>query len=98
MIPGRGYWVKTNDEGLKIQVEGQLNATPPDMTPGWNLVGFSNLQPVPVEDILIGIPGAVQSIWSYNDGNWWVYNVQNPEFSDLKNIEPGIGYWIKTVD
>lgn len=92
---GYGYWVKTTQEGLSIQIEGQVSSSPLSLTNGWNLVGFNSLQSMPVEDALAWIEGEVESVWGYKDGMWELYDPKNPGFSDLEEIEPGIGYWLK---
>jgi len=95
MKTGYGYWVKTIQEGLSIQIEGQVSSSPLSLTDGWNLIGFNSLQSMPVEDALAGIEGEVESVWGYKDGMWELYDPKNPGFSDLKEIEPGMGYWVK---
>jgi hypothetical protein len=92
---GYGYWVKTTQEGLSIQIEGQVSSSPLSLTDGWNLVGFNSIESMPVEDALAGIEGEVESVWGYDDGVWYVYDPQNPGFSDLEEIEPGMGYWVE---
>jgi len=95
MKTGYGYWVKTAQEGLSIQFQGQMSPLSLSLTNGWNLIGFSSLQSVPVEKALAGIEGEIESVWGYKGDNWYVYDPQNPGFSDLDEIEPGRGYWVK---
>jgi len=95
MGTGHGYWVKTTQEGLSIQIQGQMSPLSFSLTNGWNLIGFSYLQSVPVEEALAGIKVEVESVWGYKGGVWYVYDPQNPGLSDLEEVEPGMGYWIK---
>jgi len=59
------------------------------------LIGFNSLQSMTIEDALIDIDGEVESVWGYKDGVWKTYNPKNPGFSDLEEMEPGMGYWVK---
>jgi hypothetical protein len=95
MKTGYGYWVKTNQEGLRIQIKGELKTTPLALTNSWNLIGFHSLQSLAIEDALSDIEGEVESVWGYKDGIWQTYSPQNPGFSDLEEIEPGRGYWVR---
>jgi len=95
MKTGYGYWVKTNQEGLSIQIQGELKTTPLALANGWNLTGFNSLQSMAIEDALSDIEGEYESVWGYKDGIWQTYSPQNPEFSDFEEIEPGMGYWVK---
>ena len=66
-----------------------------NLTEGWNLTGFNSLQNVPVEEVLADIEGEVESVWGYKNGVWSVYDPQNPGFSDLEEMAPGMGYWVR---
>ncbi len=90
-----GYWVKTTREGLSLQIRGRPCPMSFSLINGWNLIGFNSLQSMPVEEALKGIQGEVECVWGYKDGVWSVYDPQNPGVSDLEEIEPGMGYWVK---
>ena len=92
--PGYGYWVKTVQEGLSIQIQGQLKTSSLTLPTGWHLIGFNSLMNLPIEDALADIDGNYEVVWGYRDGVWQVYDPQNPGFSDLYEIEPGRGFWI----
>lgn len=92
---GYGCWVKTTQQGLNIQVQGQMIPLSFNLTEGWNLAGFNSLQSMPVEEALAGIGGEVECVWGYKNGVWYVYDPQNSGFSDLDVMEPGMGYWLK---
>jgi subtilisin family serine protease len=97
MKTGYGYWIKTNREGLRIQVQGELKSASIPLTNGWNLVGFNFLQSMPVEEALATLKGDYDTVWGYMDGLWLVYDSHNPGFNDLSELEPGRGYWIKST-
>lgn len=97
MKTGYGYWVKTSQEGLSIQIQGQMSPLSFNLPEGWNLVGFSSLQSMTVEEALADIEGEVESVWGYKDGVWYVYDSQNPGLSDLVEVEPGKGYWLEVL-
>ena len=94
MKTGYGFWVKTTQQELNIQIQGQMIPLSLSLTNGWNLIGFNSLQSMPVEDALAGIGGEAECVWGYKNGVWYVYDPQNPGFSDLVEMEAGMGYWI----
>ncbi|MFZ2663906.1 MAG: hypothetical protein WAX66_00895, partial [Patescibacteria group bacterium] len=91
---GYGYWVKTTQQGLKFQIQGQMVPLPLNLSSGWNLIGFNSLQGILIEDFLTNIGGEVESMWGYKDEDWQFYDPQNPGFNDIVKMEPGMGYWI----
>ncbi len=99
--PDEGYWVKVN-ESMEVLEYGNL--TLPKLIPlvrGWNLKGFPNNQTESAEDVF-GSTANIEGVWAYeatDEGDHWkVYSPSNPGGSDLKNITPGSGYWIKTTN
>ena len=92
MKTGKGYWVKTSKGGLSIQIQGQVSPVSLDLQSGWNLIGFSSLQRVSVEEALAGMN--YQILWGFTYGDWQVYDLMNIEISDLVNFETGRGYWL----
>ena len=98
MKPGSGYWVIATEEGMSMQIQGQSISQSLNLSTGWNLIGFNSLQRMPVEDALADIAGdagEIESMWSYKDGVWYVYDPQSPGLSDLGEIGPGVGYWLE---
>ena len=91
---GYGYWVKAGKGGI-IQVQGEVKATPLDLTPGWHLIGIRSLKNLSVKEALAAIDGQAYSVWTYRDGTWQFYSSQSPGLSDLEEMTPGIGYWIE---
>lgn len=94
LTTGNGYWVKMNEAGKAIDIQGHVSDTVLDLSPGWNLVGFSVFQSAPVAEILADIEGDATSIWAYENGAWKVFDSRYPSLSDLQEVEPGMGYWI----
>jgi subtilisin family serine protease len=93
--PGAGYWVKTSQPKVTIDVRGGLTPATPDWTDGWNLIGLTSLKPQPILQFLSGLDRPVTCIWGYQNGSWQVYDSRFPELSDLEILEPGRGYWMK---
>jgi hypothetical protein len=90
-----GYWVKSLENALRVRVSGGVNQAAISLKEGWNLTGYKSLEVRPVSDAISSIAGKVDSIWTYKNGRWYVYDPLHPEFSDLVFMEPGLGYWIK---
>jgi hypothetical protein len=96
MTSGKGYWIKMNG-AANFSVSG---TTPPisiNLNSGWNLVGFNLLTSETINDALSSIDGKYISIWAFVDGQWKVYDPNNPELSDLTSMEPNWGYWINAL-
>jgi len=96
MKTGCGYWIKANQDDLEIQIQGEIRTTPLQMATGWNLIGFNSLQSRPMEETLESIGGNFEIVWGYKDGVWLLYDLKSSGFSDLTEMEPGRGYWIKS--
>lgn len=62
---------------------------------GWNLISFSLFPSDPaIEDVLTPITGFYTTVWSYQDGQWLMYDPLHPLFNNLNTIQTGYGYWI----
>ncbi len=62
----------------------------------WNLISIPLIQEnSSIESILSSISGLYSVVWAYIDGKWKAYDPEFPIFSDLKHMEPGVGYWIR---
>jgi len=67
----------------------------------WNLVSVqvgTNFNPAQIQSGLNDTSAVVQSIWTYQPSstNWATVQPQHPNFpSDLTNVVPGCGYWLK---
>jgi hypothetical protein len=70
---------------------------PPSMVlkAGWNLIGHTAIEPMPVESALISIDGKYSHILTYDPiQGWKMYIVGNPALQQFNVFEPGRGYWI----
>lgn len=45
--------------------------------------------------VLSSIMGNIEVVWSYQNGDWMVYDPNSFALSDLTVMTPGFGYWIK---
>lgn len=93
LIPGKGYWINMSDDA-ELSIEGVLQMTPIELSEGWNLVGFNSSDSQTTSVAISSISSIIVSVWAYKDGQWKVYDPENPGFSDLDLMEPGYGYWI----
>lgn len=94
VMPGQGLWVNMRDNAEVVLIGG----APVDgiaLSVGWNLVGFSSPDSRNISDAISSIDGYVDSVWSYQNGQWLVYDPQNLDFSDLTTMDLCYGYWIK---
>jgi hypothetical protein len=93
MEAGMGYWVNMK-QAATLMVSGNAISHSVDLSSGWNLVGYSSDTAQPIDVALASIQGEYMSVWAYMDGVWYVYDPENPGFSDLLLMEPDYGYWI----
>ena len=95
----RGYWIDMNiADTLSLTGTYPLETTI-DLYGGWNLIGYPSASVKPVETVLEGINGLYSLVWQYKAADsadpWKSYNPSVPSsLNDLKNFEPGFGYWI----
>jgi hypothetical protein len=94
VLPGQGLWVNMRGNA-ELTIPGDTPVDGIDLAKGWNLVGFSSPASRDVSDVMFSIEGDVESVWAYQNGEWKVYDPQNPDFSDLSTMDPGYGYWVK---
>jgi hypothetical protein len=95
----QGYWIKMAvPDTLTINGTYSLQ-TSIALCPGWNLVGYPSITPRPVGTALTGISGKYTLVWQYRASDsadpWKSFNPSlPPDMNDLKDMEPGYGYWI----
>ena len=92
-----GYWIKMS-EAATLSLSGYAPATGRRLSKGWNLVGVPSSEPLPVEEAIAGIKGFCASVWAYENGLWTFYDPAKPVGSDLLEMKPGVGYWVKTTE
>ncbi len=62
----------------------------------WNLISIPLIpEDSSIENLLSSISGLYYVVWAYIDEKWKAYDPEFPLFSDLKYMEPGVGYWIR---
>lgn len=65
---------------------------------GWNLVSLSLSPTDPaIEEVLTPIAGSYSGVWSYQNGQWLVYDPLDPTSATLKTMETGYSYWIRMI-
>jgi hypothetical protein len=95
----QGYWVKMNSAGTLTHTGTYPLQTSIALCPGWNLVGYPSAISRPVGTALAGISGKYNLVWQYRAADtadpWKSFNPSlPPDLNDLKDMEPGYGYWI----
>ncbi len=101
ILPLNGYWVYNNASSVVLQKLMFKNMSGPNVPPstvlkaGWNLIGHTAIEPMPVESALISINGKYSHILTYDPiQGWKMYIVGNPSLQQFNVFEPGRGYWI----
>ena len=70
-----------------------------ELTDNWNLISiYKQPSECIVNKVLCSIKGKYQSVWAYKNNKWYVNDPENPLFSDLEDMKPGIGYWVKMTE
>jgi hypothetical protein len=95
-------WVKmtTTDS---LPTAGVLPTTTAiELLQGWNFIGYPSLKSVPVATAMESIAGKYSIIWRYDASDaldpWKMYDPYDPGASDLTEMVPGAGYWIKATE
>jgi len=98
MVDGKGYWIKMSAPAT-LTIHGvelkPAPATPPSykVVPGWNLIGFKEIDEMPANEYLGGIIDNVVTIYTYSDGVF-----QRISLTDGGQMVPGFGYWIAVTE
>ena len=97
---GYGYWVKVEEQDV-LQVQGaQLPVNyRPELTAGWNLIGYPNQQasnPAEYFADLIELDNLVY-VTGFDQGSQVFDPNGLPFLNTLVELENGHGYWLKTV-
>ncbi len=91
--PGKGLWVNMK-RNANLAIVGFVPADTVDLSKGWNLVGYNLPASKNISEAISSIAKNIKSVWAFKNGEWKVYDPNNPLFSDLETMEPGSGYWI----
>lgn len=91
---GNAYWIESLVD-TALPYNGISASKTMNLTLGWNFVGYNSASTQTVSTAIANIGVNLESVWGYTSGAWQMYDPANPGFSDLVNLEPGKGYWIK---
>ena len=62
---------------------------------GWNLISLPYQPPqTNIQSVLDPVLDRVKRVWSYENGVWYMFDPQNPGFTDLSSIQSGFGYYV----
>ncbi|MEW5848163.1 MAG: hypothetical protein AB2A00_05085 [Myxococcota bacterium] len=92
----QGYFVLATAPAT-ITVEGGWAVDEIRLLPGWNIVGYRDLDSRLVQDIVDPMTGSVRAVWGYDEATqtWRCYKPGVPaEVNDLGSIEPGRAYYV----
>lgn len=92
---GNAYWIESLVD-TALPYNGVSASKTMDLALGWNFVGYNSASTQTVITAVANIGANLESVWGYTNGTWHMYDPTNPGFSDLANMEPGKGYWVKT--
>jgi len=93
-----GYWIHiTAAQTVTLSVSGAAiyDNTPIPLAAGWNLVSYLPNAALPITEALASIAGQYTRVQGFHDGAGVTYDPARPQFSDLLELRPGHGYWIK---
>lgn len=93
MHAGLGYYLRiTSTTTLNALIEGSPVPvdTPIPLHPGWNWIGYLPSSTLPITTALQSIEGSYQRVLSLDR----TYDPALPQFSTLKQMEPGRGYLV----
>jgi len=91
----RGYWVKvTQDDTLYVTGETVDPQTPLDLIDGWNLLSYLPIESDSTHHAIGSVLDQTAVVIGF-DGEGMSYRPNLAEFSNLKLMKPGFGYWIR---
>jgi hypothetical protein len=93
MEPGRGYWIYMNEKA-KLRITGTVFVAGTGLKSGWNLSGYSSRLSMKVDKALASINGNYLVVYGYDTKQGGYLTYFPGEIDELKNMEPGRGYWI----
>ncbi|ODS36745.1 MAG: hypothetical protein A7316_02425 [Candidatus Altiarchaeales archaeon WOR_SM1_86-2] len=95
MESGGGYWIHMVEEA-NFTIEGYAPWKDIPLAQGWNLIGWSSNETIPVFEALSSINGSYNKVFTYDQSAGWEYKAiyDGIWYGSLSNMEPGRGYWI----
>ena len=97
MQAGTGYWIRMKQADA-LSMAGYAPAPVIQLQAGLNLVGYNSVLSLPVADAMASIAGKYTAVWAFIDNSWRAYYPDDPGFSDLEFMEPGVSYWIDVTE
>lgn len=98
---GRGYWVKVSNSCV-LTLDGVPWEGVVPLVPGWNLIGFSGLEEIPLKDIFGTNWDNIQQVWTYDTSIGGIFKGYDitalPRLSDVSSVMPGCGYWVYALE
>jgi hypothetical protein len=94
---GRGYWISMT-ETATLTISGAAVNSGIDLQEGWNLVGYNSQKALTTEQALASIQNKYLVIYSYENATGSYKGYSPPDLIDLKQLEPGRGYWIYATE
>ena len=93
---GKGYWIKMLSPGT-LTVSGTQQSQNVSLVATWTMVGYSQASSATVSSVFADVSGYV-SLWRYNtSSSSWETNIKIlGSFDGFADVEPGVGYWIRT--
>ena len=85
-----GYWVKLN-QSLNLTITGTEATETINLTNGWNLVGYPNVDTMQITDSNL----KDYLVLAYANNSWLSY-APNRTINTLDKLKPGYGYWVKS--
>lgn len=93
-----GYWIKTTQQQQISLIGSHVDAdTPIPLKAGWNLISYLPHQADSLTHALSSVMDHVVVVLGF-DQSGQTFDPAWPQFSNLKILKPGYGYWIKTSE
>lgn len=93
-----GYWVKMNSNANLSIIGTIVSNKTINLNNNWNLIGYMCDSNKNVDDVFSGIMNKVVIINGFESGPGGgarTYDPKFPQFSDLLEMKPKYGYWVK---
>lgn len=96
-----GYWINMTDASSLPVRNGTFIEDGVSLTMGWNLVGYTSIHTLPINEAISSISSLLNSIWTFDlqTSSWISYDKDNPPFlNTLDVIKPGMSYWVNVSE
>ncbi len=98
--PLQGIWIySVAPAQVPLTFRNDQTVTPSIiLSPGWNAIGFSRMNPLPAREALLPVQASWTSLFGFNAGSQVydpsIINGGSGSHSDTNFVYPGKGYWI----